>query len=101
MTLPIACSLSDRELAARGEELAATFLSRAAEQRKTESGYTFSFAADSDTLQMLVRLIDAERRCCKFLRFELTVEADAGPMTLAVTGPPGTPEFLESAFLPR
>ncbi len=38
--------------------------------------------------------IAAERRCCRFLQFVLTMEPDEGPVWLEVTGPPGTAEFL-------
>ena len=41
-------------------------------------------------------VIDAERRCCRFLRFSVLVEADAGPIVVEITGPPGTREFLEA-----
>jgi predicted RNA methylase len=38
--------------------------------------------------------VDAERRCCRFLRFTLTVEPDEGLFTLDLTGPQGTLEFV-------
>ena len=40
--------------------------------------------------------VDLERRCCAFLRFELTVEPGGGPVWLELTGPPGTREFLQA-----
>jgi hypothetical protein len=43
-----------------------------------------------------VRTIDAERQCCRFLKFALTVEPDAGDVWLEVTGPDGTTEFLST-----
>jgi hypothetical protein len=39
-------------------------------------------------------LIDVERRCCPFLRFDLTVEPEVGPVRLALSGPPGVREYL-------
>jgi hypothetical protein len=39
-------------------------------------------------------MINAERQCCRFLRFQLTVEPDEGPLILDLTGPPGTRDFL-------
>ena len=39
------------------------------------------------------------RQCCRFLRFELTITPDSGPMTLVVAGPTGTREFLEGLFI--
>jgi hypothetical protein len=41
-------------------------------------------------------LIDAERQCCRFLRFALTVEPDAGPIRLEFTGPRGAQAFVEA-----
>jgi hypothetical protein len=45
-------------------------------------------------------LIQVERLCCPFLRFDLTVPA-AGPVHLALTGPPGTRELLANWLEPR
>jgi hypothetical protein len=41
-------------------------------------------------------LIVAERECCPFLAFELVAEPNLGPVTVRVTGPTGTKEFLRS-----
>ncbi len=38
--------------------------------------------------------VSAERQCCRFLRFGITVEPDNGPVFLELTGPPGTREFI-------
>jgi hypothetical protein len=40
------------------------------------------------------RAVDAERRCCRVLRFAIVVEPDEGPIVLELTGPPGTREFV-------
>jgi hypothetical protein len=40
-------------------------------------------------------MIDAERRCCRFLRFVVTVEPGDDSICLEVTGPAGTREFLD------
>ena len=42
----------------------------------------------------MAEVIDAERRCCRFLRIELTVQPADGPVQLRLTGPAGTREFL-------
>ena len=41
-------------------------------------------------------MIEAERACCRFLKFGLTLEPDGGPLVMEVTGPEGTQEFLLS-----
>jgi hypothetical protein len=43
-------------------------------------------------------MVDAERQCCRFLQFTVTVEPDDGPVTLDLAGPPGTREFLAAMF---
>jgi len=42
-------------------------------------------------------VIERERGCCPFLRFTLDVAPGHGPVTLEVTGPPGTRAVLEAA----
>ena len=54
-----------------------------------------------DLLVALATVIDAERRCCPFLRFHVIAEASTGPVWLEVTGPAGTREFLERLQRPR
>ena len=49
---------------------------------------------DPDILPRVLQVVDVERKCCRFLRFEVTLEPDLGPIWLTVTGPPGTREFL-------
>jgi hypothetical protein len=41
-------------------------------------------------------VIEAEHRCCRFLRFLLLVEPGDGPVWLEVTGPQGTEDFLSA-----
>ena len=43
-------------------------------------------------------MIDAERQCCRFLRFALTIEGNPGPISLELTGPDGTQRFFEALF---
>jgi hypothetical protein len=52
------------------------------------------FASGTDTVASLGRVVDAERQCCRFLRFVITVEPDGGPVMLELSGPAGTREFL-------
>jgi hypothetical protein len=92
--LPIACSLTPDALRARRDGLLADLLRRAASSELSDDGLRLRFAAGPDTLAAITRAIDAERHCCRFLRFTVTVEPDEGPMVLQLTGPSGTREFL-------
>src|SRR5687767_10593212 len=94
--LPIACELSPAELQSRRDDLIPGLLSLAQEQIRLDNGFRWRFAASAEFLANAVKIIDAERGCCRFLKFVLTVEPDAGSMWLEITGPPGTTEFLET-----
>ena len=45
-------------------------------------------------LSFIAQAVDAERQCSRFLRFQVTVEPDGGPVRLDLSGPPGAREFL-------
>ena len=96
--LPIACTLSPAALKARKENLLNTVLHRANERLELVNGWRLQFAAESDMLSAISRAVNAERQCCRFLRFTITVEPDDGPISVDLTGPVGTREFLAAMF---
>jgi len=79
---------------ATSEALLSGLAARAIERAPTDHGYRLSFAPDSETLRLIATVIDAERRCCRWLSFTLTVASDDGPMVLTLSGPDGAREFL-------
>ena len=92
--LPVACTLGPAALKARREGLLADLLRRADDHEELADGHRLRFTAADDTLGLIARAIDAERKCCRFLRFRVTVEPDEGPILLELTGPQGTRDFL-------
>ena len=94
--LPIACTLSEEALSARREGLLGRVVRRASTITKTPAGYRLEFTAEPDTLSLLAAMIEAERQCCQFLRFDLRIEPNVGPISLELTGPEGTQAFLEA-----
>src|SRR2546425_5021705 len=94
--LPVVCTLGPETGATRKAELLPALVRRVETFEPTENGYRFRFAASTETLQAVVTMIEAERQCCRFLRFQLTVEPDEGPIWLTLEGPPGTREFLDA-----
>lgn len=97
--LPIACTLSASERRARKDDLLPALMKRAEHAEEIPDGRSYRFAASSDVLLAIARVMDAERQCCRFLFFHLTVEPDLGPFWLDVIGPPGTLEFLDEMEL--
>lgn len=95
-SLPVACTLTPPELAARRGGLLPGLAARAVAAAPVEGGRSWRFEAAPGLLADIAAVVEAERRCCRFLRFALAVEPGDGPVTLAVTGPQGTAEFLET-----
>lgn len=91
--IPIACSLTATEFDQRREVLAA-LRERCAEVQPVENGLRLRFEATPGVLADIARVIDLERQCCRFLRFQLDVHPDDGPVLLELTGPDGTADFL-------
>ena len=97
---PIVCRLTPGEMQERKASLLPGILARANRIDALAHGYRVRFAASRETLQAITAMIDAERRCCRFLRFQLTIEPDEGPLVLDVTGPAGTRDFLAAIIDP-
>jgi hypothetical protein len=91
---PIACTLSPDALRARRDGLLADLLRRADHQELIEEGLRVRFSPEADTLATIAQVVDAERRCCRFLRFVITVEPDGGAISLELSGPVGSREFI-------
>jgi hypothetical protein len=88
------CELTPDAIKARRQGLLPGLAARALEREETPDGYRLSFAPAPDTLQSIANVIDAERQCCRWLAFTLTVAPGGGPMVLTLSGPPGAREFL-------
>jgi hypothetical protein len=94
--LPVACSLTAPELREREATVLASVRARVREVRDLESGYALRFDSEEGLLAELATLIDLERQCCPFLRFDLAVLPANGPIWLELTGPAGTRDFLRT-----
>jgi hypothetical protein len=92
--LPIVCTLGPAALKARRENLLGGLVRRADEIINLPNGYRLRFKAESGVLSTVAGVVEAERQCCRFLEFHLTVEPDERSIWLEFTGPPGTAEFL-------
>lgn len=98
MTLPISCDLTAEAIRAGRAGLLPGLAERATSREETADGYTLVFEPSQDNLRAITATIDAERQCCRWLRFVLTAEPDNGPITLALSGPHGAREFLSALF---
>ena len=98
--LPVACTLDPDTLKTRREGLLAQLVGTAIRRESLPDGMRLEFVASSESLALIGRVIDAERKCCRFLQFQLTVAQDEGPVVLELTGPAGTREFLQALIDP-
>lgn len=97
-SLPIACELTAAELQERRQTVLQKVRHSVMRVEELENGFAFFFSAEGEQFRQVADLVDLERRCCPFLRFQLTVEAGAAPLCLEITGPQGTKEFLLNTF---
>jgi hypothetical protein len=102
--LPVACTLTGPDLEARRGELFPSLAPHVVERRDISGdgfeGVALRFAPSAARLAAIAAVIDAERRCCRFLHFRLSVEPDEGPLWLELTGPEGTRDFLGATLAP-
>jgi len=94
--LPIACTLSPADLEERKATTLDQLFASAQEVVPLNSGYRFRFDPSDQKLYTIFEMIAKERKCCRFMDFELQVTAAEGPIWLVVKGPEGTKQFLES-----
>jgi len=92
--IPIACSLSAAELREREQTVLEAFGTRVRSVEARPDGYAIEVAPTDEGVAAATAVIQIERICCPFLRFDLTVEAQGGTVQLTLTGPPGAKEFL-------
>ena len=96
--LPIACSLTPDALQARRAGLSWDLVHRAEGHEDLSEGLRLRFPPTSETLDAVIQAVEAERHCCRFLRFGITIGPDGGPVFLQLTGPSGTREFIGALF---
>ena len=94
--LPILCTLDGATLARRQAQLSSQLFGEARNSEPLPDGRRWRFSSSPDILTRIAAMIEAERQCCRFLRFAIAAQPDLGEITLDVTGPAGTREFLDN-----
>lgn len=80
------CSLSEKQLTKRRNQIARLFKQGVQETRELPDGFAFRFAPDDALTVRLFEFVQAERQCCGFLTFELTLEPKPGSVWLRLRG---------------
>ena len=94
----VACCLSDAALRKRVATLLARFESAVIATEELPDGYVFHVPGDKKSMGAVWEAIVAERECCPFLTFELTAQPNMGPVSVRMTGPAGTKDFLKAVL---
>lgn len=97
--LPIVCTLSEADQAARQQGDVARLFARVERTRELDDGYEVTLPGNAETARAIAEFVIKERECCRFFTFDTTFEADGGPIRLSLRGPAGTKEFLEEGGL--
>ena len=93
---PLACDMTAIPAEQRPVHLAKSreLFSHIEESRELPDGYEFRFADERDLLKNLAEFVSLEKVCCAFLRFEIQIEAENGPVWLRLTGREGVKQFI-------
>ena len=96
--IPIACNLTDKELQERRKNVLQKLAKNIIGVQELENGFSYRFPDEDKVLQQLITVVNLERKCCPFLNFKLTVEAQNNFVSLELTGSSGIKEMLQSLF---
>ena len=94
--LPLACDMTAIPATQRPVHVTTSreLFSRIEEFRELPDGYEFRLADGPHLLTELGEFVSLERLCCPFLRFNVAVEAEGGPVWLRLSGREGVKEFI-------
>src|SRR5262245_46679824 len=95
----IACNLGALSPAERERHaaLAQALVAQAESVQELADGYALQLHATPSLARESLEWLLLERRCCRFLRLELELESEEGPLWLRLRGGPGVKEFLTAA----
>jgi hypothetical protein len=94
----IACLLSEREQAKRGELLALALFPDAQAVEELPDGIAFRFPGDDAWTTKVLDFVAAERRCCPFFTFELVFEPHGRALWLRLRGSAEIKDFVRENF---
>ena len=97
---PLVCNMNVFTPAQRDSHIQMTMeLIQAVESvQGVENGYELRFPNENEFIARIAEFISNERLCCPFLKFSLMVVSNNAPVSLSLTGPMGTQEFLRAEF---
>ena len=98
--IPLACNMNVFTPAQREQHIQTTrqLIQEVQNIQSVEHGYQFNFPNETEFISKIAEFISNERLCCPFLVFNLTVSTMHEPVSLTLSGPAGTQQFLREEF---
>ena len=92
----LVCQLTSPELTLRKQEVIAVLKKQVLDSRETAHGFAYKFKGSDGILDQLSEFIKAERQCCPFFTFTLSVGQESEEVWLELAGPEGAKEFIKT-----
>ncbi|MEP5614169.1 MAG: hypothetical protein ABJP45_18090 [Cyclobacteriaceae bacterium] len=93
------CKLTGPELQKRKAALQKEIFERVEKVTEAENGYIFYFKDEGDFIEKLVDYTLAEKKCCPFFQFDLTIRPDNEGIEWKLSGPDGAKEIMKDLFV--
>ena len=98
--IPIACTLTPSEFAARRAGLLPGLAQQASRIDQVDGGVRLVFATNHDINAHIARVVAAESRCCAFLQFDIAHDLESRTTALTITAPPEAQQLLQDLVAP-
>jgi flagellar biosynthesis/type III secretory pathway chaperone len=95
-TVNLTCRLTTPELQERKKTVIAELKKLVVQRVEITNGFRYTFNDAESTIDLLINFIKTERLCCPFFEFNLEVGQSEGFVSLELSGPAGTTDFIES-----
>lgn len=96
METPIACSLTEAQLAERRLTVLDSVRDAVVKTVRLPDGYAYDFSKSAIILERVQQLVTLERQCCGFLTFEVLLTNDS--IRLKITGPETAIPIISDLF---
>lgn len=96
---PLVCKLDEAQKEERRPNVEALFVGKLQGRRETATGWAFEFPSDDEAFERIFEFVDAERKCCPFFEFEITVGSQGGPVWLEIGGSDRVKNYVEENLL--
>jgi len=92
----LSCRLTTPKLRERKETVIKSLKSKILTKKELKNGYAYKLVGTDKMLDDLVEFIKAEKVCCGFFIFNLSISGGKNNALLKITGPKGVKDFIKT-----